>query len=138
MALYTTEKYKLVREEDCAGYDICSIEDITIEPNSRKKVKTGIRMQIPTGSYGSIRDKSSMALKGIDVCAGVIDSSYRGEIIVLLHNSTSEPFEIKSGMKIAQIIICTHMSVDLNQCDSLSSTNRGEGGFGSTGMFYSK
>lgn len=128
-------KVPLRGSEGAAGYDLFSIENKTIRSQTREKIHTGIMMEIPSGRYGRIASRSSMALKGIDVKAGVVDSDYRGEIIVLLHNTTNSDFVINMGDRIAQIIIEAHFTptfviVDDDYC--ISQTKRGDGGFGST------
>lgn len=119
-----------------AGADLCSIEDLVISPLERKPVSTGISIEIPEGYYGRIAPRSGLAYKnGIDVLAGVIDSSYRGEIKVILFNSDKENyFEIKKGDRIAQLIIEDHFNLEFEIVDDLSYTARGQGGFGSTGV----
>lgn len=92
-------------------------------------------MEIPEGYYGRIAPRSGLAHNhGIDVLAGVVDSSYRGEIRIVLYNTDKEePFQVRSGDRIAQIIFEKHYDFEFIEVDDLSKTNRGEGGFGSTG-----
>lgn len=118
-----------------AGADISSTEDVWIFANERKVVSTGISLEIPEGYYGRVAPRSGLAVKkGIDVLAGVIDSSYRGEIkVVLLNTDKNEDFEIKKGDKIAQIIIEKHYNFDFEVVKNLEETERGEKGFGSSG-----
>ena len=135
-----------------AGYDLFSTEYIKIEPFQRKLVSTGICLEIPEGFYGRIAPRSGLACKkGIDVMAGVIDSGYRGEIKVLLINlnfegynlrpntfeamfGSSNKIDIKPGDRIAQLIIerC-HTNVQWKEMKTLENSQRGEGGFGSSG-----
>lgn len=116
-----------------AGYDLYSAEDCVIEPLSRKLVKTNIAMSIPNGYYGRIAPRSGLAFKnGIDVMAGVIDSDYRQDIGVILYNTDSKYFSIKSGDRIAQIIIEKCHAIEWEECASLDDSDR-SGGFGSTG-----
>lgn len=119
-----------------AGADLCSIEDCVLNPLERKAVATGISVEIPEGYYGRIAPRSGLAYKnGLDVLAGVVDSSYRGEIKVILFNTDKEKsFEIKTGDRIAQLIIEDHFNFEFEISDDLSYTQRGEGGFGSTGI----
>ena len=104
-------------------------------PQSRIAVETGISIAFPKGWYGRIAPRSGLAFNyGIDVLAGVADSDYRGQIKVILLNTGDTPFTIKHGDRIAQIVpeycgFWTEMTV----CDSLNDTERGQGGFGSTG-----
>lgn len=118
-----------------AGADLFSIENVKILPLERKAISTGIYVEIPEGYYGRIAPRSGLAYKnGIDVLAGVIDSSYRGEIKVILFNTDKDKiFEIKIGDRIAQLIIEDHFNFEFEVSDELSYTERGEGGFGSTG-----
>jgi dUTP pyrophosphatase len=120
-----------------AGADIYSIEQCIIQPLERKAISTGIRMEIPEGYYARIAPRSGLAVKnGIDVLAGVVDSSYRGEIKVVLYNSDkSNSFFVNPGDRIAQLIIEKHYNFDLIEVvEELSDTDRGSGGFGSTGI----
>ena len=87
-----------------AGLDLYSSIDVNIDTNSIKKINTGIRVSLSENSYGSIRDKSSLAAKGILTLGGVIDNDYTGEIIVIM-TSLIEPIKIKKGLKIAQLIV---------------------------------
>ena len=87
-----------------AGLDLYSSIDVDIDTNSIKKINTGICVSLPESSYGSIRDKSSLAAKGVLTLGGVIDSDYTGEIIVIM-NSLIEPMKIKKGQKIVQLIV---------------------------------
>jgi dUTP pyrophosphatase len=120
------------REGD-AGYDLYAAEAISIPPGQRKLINTGCHMQIPAGHFGSIRSRSSLAVAGLDVCGGVVDSSYRGLVKVILHNSIEDyNYEVKVGDKIAQLIIQPCINPPIQE-GSVDSTVRGEGGFGSTG-----
>lgn len=116
-----------------AGYDLCSIEEGTVEPGTRRLFKTGLKFEIPDGYMVKIESRSSLALKfSVDVKAGVVDSDYRGDVRVLLRNTGTEPFKVGVGDKIAQMLILQLPKVDLVSTESLSETVRGEGGFGST------
>ena len=117
-----------------AGYDVHSRKDMVIPARGRDCVPTGLKMEIPTGSYGRISPRSGLAVKnGIDVGAGVVDSDYRGEVHVMLFNHSDTPFYIKIGDRIAQIIIEKLTSVELVEVQSIEETERGECGIGSTG-----
>jgi len=98
-------------------------------------VKTGLSVEIPEGYYGRIAPRSGLAHKnGIDVLAGVVDSSYRGEIRVILYNTDKEEtLQVRSGDRIAQMIVERHYNFEFVEVEDLSVTERGEGGFGSTG-----
>lgn len=118
-----------------AGADLYSIESVVIPPLSRGVVKTGIALEIPVSYYGRVAPRSGLAAKhGIDVLAGVIDSSYRGEIgVVLLNTDSSNSFTVNVGDRIAQLIIESHYNPVFMEVLDLLETNRGEGGFGSSG-----
>tara|TARA_B100000780_G_C21122441_1_gene454812 strand:+ start:2351 stop:2782 length:432 start_codon:yes stop_codon:yes gene_type:complete len=122
---------------ESAGLDLFSVEDKYIEPFGKALISTGLSIEIAQGFYGRIAPRSSMAWKKhSDIGAGVIDSDYRGNVgIVLFNLSSTEPIEIKVGDKIAQIIIEKTYYPEIIICndDELSKTERGEGGFGSTG-----
>jgi len=121
---------------DAAGMDLCSTIDFSLEPLERMLVPTGLRMEIPRGYEGQVRPRSGLALKyGISMvnAPGTIDSDYRGEIGVLLVNLGQNRVEFKAGERVAQLVICPVIQVELIQVDSLSETERGAGGFGSTG-----
>lgn len=117
-----------------AGADLYAVEQLEIPPLSRKMVSTGICIEVPEGFYARIAPRSGLAVKnGIDVLAGVCDSSYRGEVKVVLYNTDSEKtFEVTYGDKIAQLIIEQHFNFDFEETDELSSTTRGNKGFGSS------
>lgn len=117
-----------------AGMDLRASKSFSIEPLSRQLITTGIALEIPEGFYGRIAPRSGLALKyGIDVLAGVIDSSYRGEILVLLYNTDkSNIFKVDVGDRIAQIIIEKHYNFDFVNKE-LSSSIRSDKGFGSSG-----
>ena len=118
-----------------AGADLYSIESVVIPPLSRGVVKTGLALEIPVSYYGRVAPRSGLAAKhGIDVLAGVIDSSYRGEIgVVLLNTDSSNSFTVNVGDRIAQLIIESHYNPVFVEVLDLLETNRGEGGFGSSG-----
>lgn len=124
----------LYKTDGAAGVDLSTIESVILQPNQITSINTGIAFEIPYGFYGKISDRSSMALKGTSVKAGIIDSDYRGEIIVLLRNDTSEPIEINANDRIAQIIFQEHQRATLVLRKDLSRSGRSSGGFGSTGV----
>ncbi len=119
---------------DDAGIDLYSVVSIEIKPNERVQVETGIAMQIPTGHVGLIWDKSGLSHNyGLKTLGGVIDSGYRGEILVGLINLGSETYKIEKGHKVAQMIIQEKVTAEIVETDDLENSARGEGGFGSTG-----
>lgn len=115
------------------GYDLFSIEQTRIGANSVGKVRTGIAVQFPEGYGGFIKDRSSLASMGLSVCGGVIDSGYRGELVVIFANHGMTSFPIDRGMKIAQMIPIKVMNWSLKEVDELGVSDRGNNGFGSTG-----
>ena len=119
-----------------AGYDLHSIGSHTIFPSERKLIKTGIGLAIPDGYYGRIAPRSGLAHKhGVDVLAGVIDSGYRNEIGVILINFGHEAFDVKNEDRIAQIIIEQCFDAEFGEVEEfLDQSERGAGGFGSTGV----
>jgi dUTP pyrophosphatase len=119
--------------EQFAGRD-CNNNGI-IKRTGSYLVSTGIAVKIPIGYYGRVASRSGLAVKnGLEVGAGVIDSDYRGEVKVLLRNLGSQPFEFKSGDRIAQLIIEKIETPDVEEVTDLDVTDRGAGGFGSTGV----
>ena len=121
-----------------AGYDLYSIcdEKITIGPHETVKMKTGIALEIPEGYFGAIFARSGIATKrGLRPanCTGVVDSDYRGEIIVALHNDTDSLQLVEPGERIAQLVVMPYLSVEFEEAQSLNETQRGNKGFGSTG-----
>lgn len=121
-----------------AGADLYSAEDadVVIEPNETKFIGTGLAMEIPEGYVGLVYARSGLACKrGLAPAnkVGVVDSDYRGEIKVALHNHGKEAQTVEKGERIAQMVIAPYLSVNYEEADELSETERGEGGFGSTG-----
>lgn len=122
--------------EEAAGFDLHSIEDVVIKPNERKLISTGLAFEIEFGYEVQIRPRSGLAFKeGITVLnsPGTIDSDYRGEIKVLLINLGDRDFKIKRGDRIAQAVVAPIIQAKIVEVDNLSTTKRGEKGFGSTG-----
>lgn len=117
-----------------AGWDLYSSEYSVIPAKQRNTVKTGIALEIPEFMAGLIWPRSGLSVKrGIDVLAGVIDSGYRGEIMVCLYNTSDEDVEINRGDRIAQIIFQEVPPVVMHKQEALGSSQRGDNGFGSTG-----
>ncbi|ARA72171.1 Deoxyuridine 5'-triphosphate nucleotidohydrolase [Kaumoebavirus] len=116
-----------------AGLDLCSTEEVTIEVGGRRGVGTGLAVAIPYGSRGQIHERSGLALnKGIAIGGGVIDCGYRGELKVILINHGTEPFSVKIGDKIAQLVIDVVNLGTPIEVETLDETERGEKGFGSS------
>ena len=115
--------------KESAGLDLYSSIDIDIEVGSIKKVNTGICISLPENSYGSIRDKSSLASKGLLLLGGVIDKDFTGEIIVIM-TSLIKTIKIKKGQKTAQLIVSNIMYPKIKKVESLKETERNNKGFG--------
>ena len=125
---------KYLRPGD-AAMDLYSCENKIIQPNQRELISTGIAMAIPREHVGLIWDRSGMAANhGIKSMGGVIDSNYRGEIKVILHNLTNQAFTIEKGMRIAQMLIQEVTQNQIIEVEELDDTVRGEKAFGSTGL----
>jgi len=121
-----------------AGYDLyaCAEKDVVIAPHSSVKVGTGVSMAIPEGYFGAVFARSGLSSKqGLRPanCVGVIDSDYRGEVIVALHNDSEIEKTIDKNERIAQLVVMPYLSVEFQETDELDTTERGSGGFGSTG-----
>ena len=125
--------------EASAGMDLrANLETaVTLQPLERAIIKTGLFIELPIGTEAQVRPRSGLAAKkGVTVlnAPGTIDADYRGEIGVILVNLSSESFTVENGERIAQLVIAKHERADWQQVEELSSTERGEGGFGSTGV----
>lgn len=118
-----------------AGYDLASVEDVTIEPGGRAAIGTGWAVEFPHGYVARILGRSGLAIKyGVSgALAGVIDASYRGEWKVILYNFGSEPYQVTKGDRIAQAIFVPVATPELTEVTQLSASDRAAGGFGSTG-----
>ena len=125
--------------EQAAGWDLYSNneEAVTIDAHATVMIGTGLSMAIPNGYFGAIFARSGLATKqGLRPanCVGVVDSDYRGEIIVSLHNDTNEVKTVNPHERIAQLVVMPYLEVHFTEQDSLDETLRGENGFGSTGI----
>ena len=117
-----------------AGLDIYAIEVLTIQPGERYLARTGLSVAIPEGYYGRLAPRSGLATnKGLDTLAGVIDADYRGEIRCLLYNAGAESIHLPAKSKICQLIIEKIITPTAAWAEDISDTERGSGGFGSTG-----
>jgi len=121
-----------------AGYDLYAAtdEEIQIPPHSTVMIGTGLAMELPVGWFGAIFARSGIATKrGLRPanCIGVCDCDYLGEYIVALHNDTTETKTVQAGERIAQLVILSCQDIDFKEVDELHDTDRGTGGFGSTG-----
>lgn len=122
-----------------AGMDVRAANEqpIKIDPLQRAIVPTGLFLEIPDGYEVQVRPRSGLAAKkGITVlnAPGTIDADYRGEVCVILVNLSSEPFVVEKGERIAQLVLSRHECIEWDECRSLSESERGDGGFGSTGV----
>lgn len=121
--------------EDAAGLDLyaCLQAPLDLAPGTVTVIPSGIAVAIPSGYVGLVRDRSSMALKGIHTVAGVIDADYRGEIMVAVHCASPTSFTIQPRDRVAQMLILPCPQVEVAEATDLPATGRGAGGFGSTG-----
>jgi dUTP pyrophosphatase len=124
--------------QNAAGMDLRAnlLEEVIMEPFERKLIPTGLFIELPVGYEAQVRPRSGLALKkGITVLnsPGTIDADYRGEIMVILINLSSEKFVIQHGERIAQMVVAAHETVNWERVEILEDTTRGEGGFGHTG-----
>ena len=123
--------------DGAAGMDVVAAETLTLRPGARHAVATGFAMAIPAGYEVQVRPRSGLALKHGVTCLntpGTIDSDYRGEVKVILANLGDEPFEIKRGDRIAQLVSAPVQRAAFAEVETLDETTRGAGGFGSTGV----
>jgi dUTP pyrophosphatase len=126
------------KSADAAGYDLCACQDAWVMPGSSELIDTGLAIAVPKGTYGRIAPRSGLAVRGIGVGAGVVDADYRGAVKVLLFNHATHPklatpFEVKTGDRIAQLVLEVIRTPPVQVVDSLDDTQRGDAGFGSTG-----
>ena len=121
-----------------AGYDLyaCLDESVTIAPHTTAMICTGLSVAVPEGYFGAVFARSGLAAKQSlrpANCVGVCDSDYRGEYIVALHNDGETERTIENGERIAQLVVIPYLSIEFDEVDELDETQRGAGGFGSTG-----
>ena len=118
-----------------AGYDLCSAVRVTVPAKNKCIVSTDLSIAVPAGTYGRIAPRSGLAVKHfIDVGAGVIDADYRGNVGVVLFNHSDIDFEVDVGDRVAQLLLEVIQTPDVEIVNSLDTTDRGDGGYGSTGM----
>lgn len=137
--LTTTAKIPERETIGSAGVDLSADinEDVIIYPHTTVKIPTSISVELPKGTFGAIVARSGLATKqGLRPanCFGVCDEDYRGNYIVALHNDSDETRVVTNGQRIAQLIIIPYIAANFVECEELSKTERGEGGFGSTGV----
>lgn len=127
--------YKLEKKDGDQGWDIRATEGYILDPGERKLVSTSLYLELPEGLYADVRPRSGLSAKGIDVCLGLIDSSYRGEVKVCIVNNSDKQFRVIPDSRIAQIVFGQEILLDPVKVDEISSdTHRGEKGFGSSGI----
>lgn len=124
--------------EKAAGYDLyaCIENPVTIQPHTAEKIGTGLAITAPDGTFGAVFARSGMAIKrGLrpSNAVGVCDTDYTGEYIVALYNDSNEPQTIEPNDRIAQLVFIPYVTAEWNEVDELDKTERGAGGFGSTG-----
>jgi dUTP pyrophosphatase len=115
-----------------AGLDLAIREDVHLWPHETKRVSTGLAISIPRGYVGHIHARSSMFYRGLDL-DGVIDSDYRGEVMLQIRNTSDNPIKLEAGLRVAQLLIQPVVQPVVQVVVELDETERGEGGFGSTG-----
>jgi dUTP pyrophosphatase len=123
--------------DGAAGLDVVAAEDVILEPGQRHAVSTGFAIAIPTGYEVQVRPRSGLALKHGITCLntpGTIDEDYRGEVKVILANLGAEPFAVRRGERIAQLVPAPVLKAAFREVETLEETARGAGGFGSTGQ----
>ncbi|MEQ8676268.1 MAG: dUTP diphosphatase [Aggregatilineales bacterium] len=116
-----------------AGYDLRTVTAMTIAPGEQVALPAGVHLEIPAGFVGLVKDRSSMAKRGFTTSAGVIDSGYRGQVLILIRNQTDAAMTVEQGERIAQLLILPAYTFEVEVVDELTETERGTGGFGSTG-----
>lgn len=124
--------------KEAAGFDLYSCVDTTIEPGKTVSINLNIAVEIPQGYFGAVFARSGLATKeGLRPanCVGVVDSDYRGELKIMLHNDSDVTREVKKGQRVAQMVIIPYLQASIVETEELSDTDRGESGFGSTGKF---
>ena len=136
--LFEDSKLPTRGSEYAAGYDLYAAidETLVIGPHETQKVGTGLAFSLPDNTFAAVFARSGLATKeGLRPanCVGVCDSDYRGEYIVALHNDTDIPRVVEDGERIAQLVVMPYIPVNFEEVDELSDTERGDGGFGSTG-----
>lgn len=118
---------------DDAGLDLYALDTVTLAPGQGGLARTGVAVAVPQGHVGLVADRSSMAKRGLKTAGGVIDAGYRGELGVLLWNLSAQPQTINAGERLAQLLIMPIVTPAVSEQSELDDTERGVGGFGSTG-----
>lgn len=118
---------------DCYARIADNFDHISIPAHSRCLINLGFALELPEGYEAIIRPRSGLSLQRIDICIGTIDSNYRGEVMACVVNNSNNSYDIRNGDRICQLAIRKTEHIEFEQVDSLSETNRGENGFGSSG-----
>lgn len=129
---YAKAPEKAYQDDSC--FDLFALESYSIPPYEVKLIKTGIALEIPKGYEGQVRGRSGLGKQGIFVFLGTIDAGYRGDIGIVVFNTTPEYFRCSRGTKLAQLAIKPVLDVKLIEADDLEESERGSKGFGSTGV----
>ncbi len=131
--LHPTARLPERQSAGAAGYDLYAVEDQVIPARGRALARTGIAIALPAGYEGQVRPRSGLALKfGVRAHFGTIDSDYRGELQVLLHNDAAEDYRVTAGDRIAQLVVAPVVHAEFHE-EEIGQTERGGGGFGHTG-----
>ncbi len=131
--IHPDAKIPIYGSEEAAAFDVYSIEDKEIMSGKTEVIRTGICLEIEEGYCYQFWDRSGIGIKGIHHFAGLIDSDYRGEFRIVLHNSTSETFKVSKGDRIVQVAIVPIVRAEFEEVQELNESERGSGGFHSTG-----
>jgi dUTP pyrophosphatase len=135
--LTDTAKTPTKGSSKAAGYDLYADESAVIKPGETRLISTGLSMALPEGTFGAIFARSGLAVKqGLRPanCVGVVDEDYRGTYMVALHNDSQDAAPVEQGDRIAQLVILPYVAANFIEVDELDDTDRGAGGFGSTGV----
>lgn len=119
--------------ETDSGFDLYAVQDCTIPPHSHVRTFCGVAFELPAGYEMQVRGRSGLAGKGIITHFGTVDNGYRGEVATILYNHTSQPYHVKEGDRIGQVVVVPAPVVEMIEVDELSQSNRSASGFGSTG-----
>lgn len=118
-----------------SGVDLASTEEYLLKSGETTLISTGLSVEIPLGFELQIRPRSGLSVKGLRVAnsPGTIDGDYRGEIFVIMHNASEQEYFVRNGERVAQAVLCPVFKISWEEQEELSETERGDGGFGSTG-----
>lgn len=134
---YSKTKYPITKAHSTdSGFDLKSVEEFSLEPGEIRLISTGIKLALPKNYEAQVRPKSGLSSKGFMVYLGTVDNEYRGEVKVIAQNNSIKKIDIKDGQKIAQIVFNKLDNIELLELSNIQEdTERGDGGFGSTGKF---